>query len=148
MDSRLHAFHSHCFACSPDSAHGLRLSCHSNPDGITTATWQPSSLFQSYDGRIHGGILATLIDSSMVHTLFARGIAGVTAELTVRYHHPVSVDSEVEISAWLDGEKHGIYRLCAELRQEGRIAAKAHAKFMSMPARPESKDDSIDTNLK
>lgn len=148
MDSPAQAFHSHCFACGPDSAYGLRLSFHLNPDGITTATWQPSPLFQSYDGQIHGGILATLIDSSMVHALFARGIAGVTAELTVRYHHSVSVDSEVEISAWLDGEKHGIYSLCAELRQAGRLAAKAHAKFMAMPSNPEAKDDSTDQNLK
>ena len=126
-------FHGHCFACSPGNAHGLGLVFHSNPNGITSVTWRPSPVFQSYDGRIHGGILATLIDCSMVHVLFALGIAGVTAELTVRYHHPVSLDADVEVSAWLEGKKHGVWSLCAEAHQKGRMAAKARAKFMAMP---------------
>ena len=72
----------------------------------------------------------------MVHALFARGIAGVTAEMTVRYRAPVAIGSPVHVTTRLDAQKHGVYRLSAEVRQEGTLAAKAIAKFMAMPVRP------------
>ena len=129
--------HSHCFACGPGNEHGLDLVFRVDAEGVTHATWQPSPAFQSYDGRIHGGILATLIDASMVHALFARGIAGVTAEMTVRYHAPVVLGSPVYVITRLEAQKHGVYRLSAEVRQDGALAAKATAKFMAMPLRPD-----------
>ncbi len=129
--------HAHCFACAPAIEHGLGLIFHTDVEGVTHATWQPSPVFQSYDGRLHGGILATLIDASMVHALFARGIAGVTVEMTVRYHAPVMIGSPVEVAAHLESERHGVYRLCAKICQNGNLAAKAHAKFMAMPEIPQ-----------
>ena len=125
--------HSQCFACSPNNEHGLGLVFCSDAEGVTHATWQPSSVFQSYDGRIHGGILATLMDASMVHTLFARGIVGVTVEMTVRYHSPVLLGEPVEVTTRLEEQRHGVYSLRSEVRQDGVLAAKAHAKFMEMP---------------
>ena len=125
--------HSHCFACAPGNEHGLGLVFNTDAEGVTSATWQPSPGFQSYDGRIHGGILATLIDASMVHTLFARGIVGVTVEMTVRYHAPVLLFEPVEVTTYLETQRHGLYSLRAEVRQNGDLSAKAYAKFMDMP---------------
>ncbi|MEI6351812.1 MAG: PaaI family thioesterase [Verrucomicrobiota bacterium] len=125
--------HSHCFACSPDNDHGLNLVFGVDAEDVTRAIWHPSSAFQSYDGRIHGGILATLIDASMVHVLFARGIAGVTAEMTVRYLIPVLLGAPVEVATRLEAQTHGLYRLRAEVRQDGNLAARASAKFMALP---------------
>ena len=125
--------HSHCFACAPANEHGLGLTFQVDEAGVTHSTWQPSPQFQSYDGRIHGGILATLIDASMVHSLFARAIAGVTCEMTVRYHAPVRLGIPVEVATRLEEQSHGLYRLSSEVHQNGGLCAKAHAKFMAMP---------------
>jgi len=125
--------HSHCFACNPANEHGLGVSFCVDTHGVTHATWQPLPVFQSYDGRIHGGILATLMDASMVHALFARGIVGATVEMTVRYHAPVILGLPVEVTTQIEAQKHGVYSLRAEVRQDGDLAAKAHAKFMAMP---------------
>jgi hypothetical protein len=53
--------HTHCFACAPDNPHGLGLHFSTDEKGVTHAAWQPSPEYQSYNGRIHGGILATLV---------------------------------------------------------------------------------------
>ena len=124
--------HAHCFACAPGNQNGLGLVFCVDAEGVTHATWQPTPAFQSYDGRIHGGILATLMDASMVHALFARGIAGVTAEMTVRYLAPVILGSAVEVTTRLETQKHNLFRLFAEVHQNGALCAKAHAKFMAM----------------
>ena len=76
--------------------------------------------------------MATLMDASMVHALFAKGIAGVTAEMTVRYHAPVGLGMPVEVITHLEAENHGLYRLSSEVHQNGELCAKAHAKFMAM----------------
>ena len=123
--------HAHCFACAPGNENGLGFVFSADAEEVTHATWQPTPAFQSYDGRIHGGILATLMDASMVHALFARGIAGVTAEMTVRYHAPVVLGAEVSVATRLESQTHGLYRLYAEVHQNGALCAKAHAKFMA-----------------
>lgn len=124
--------HTHCFACAPENEAGLGLVFHTGADSVTRAVWQPAEAFQSYGGRVHGGILATLIDASMVHALFARGVAGVTAEMHVRYRSPAALNAPIEIATRLESVKHGLYFLAAEIRQAGRIAAQARAKFMAL----------------
>jgi acyl-coenzyme A thioesterase PaaI-like protein len=125
--------HTHCFACAPGNPHGLRLSFCTDENGVTHVTWTPTPEFQSYNGRIHGGILATLIDASMVHALFALGVAGVTAEMNLRYHAPVLLNAPVEVATWVEAHKLGLYRLRAEVRQAGCKVVTAHAKFMAIP---------------
>ena len=127
------ALHSHCFACAPGNPHGLGLEFCTDGQGVTHASWLPSAEYQSYNGRVHGGILATLIDASMVHALFALGVAGVTAEMNLRYHTPVLLDAPVEVSTWVEAHKLGLYRLRAEVRQAERVVVVAAAKFMAIP---------------
>jgi acyl-coenzyme A thioesterase PaaI-like protein len=125
-------FHADCFACGISRGSGLSLHFEVGPDGVAKAVWMPSETFASYPDRVHGGIVATLIDSAMVHALFARGVAGVTAELTIRYNRSVSLRHPVEISGWVESERRGIYYCRAEVRQNGALAARAGAKFMRL----------------
>ena len=128
--------HRECFACGIGQGGGLRLHFEVGADGLARAIWVPEAVFRSYPDRVHGGVVATLLDSAMVHALFARGAAGVTAELTIRYRHPVLLAGEVEVRGWVDGERHGIFLCGAEARQGGRLAVRAAAKFVAMDPLP------------
>jgi len=125
--------HRDCFACGVCNHGGLNLHFDVGPDGMATAVWQPSPAFRSYPDRVHGGVIATLLDSAIVHALFARGVAGVTAELTIRYLQSVSVASPVHVTGWIESSRHGVYLCCAEVHQSGALAVRATAKFMAMP---------------
>lgn len=129
----LEDLHSECFACGICNHAGLNLHFDVAPTGIATAIWKPSPAFRSYPDRVHGGVIATLVDSSIVHALFAKGVTGVTAELTLRYLHSVNLVSPVDVSGWVESHRHGIYLCHAEVRQEGILAVRASAKFMAMP---------------
>lgn len=131
-DALRSGLHTHCFACAPGNPHGLGLHFCTDEKGMTHATWTPTPEFQSYNGRVHGGILATLIDASMVHALFALGVAGVTAEMNLRYHTPVLLNAPVEVATWVEAHKLGLYRLRAEIRQAGCKVVTANAKFMAI----------------
>lgn len=125
--------HTRCFACRPASAGGLGLAFALQPDGSVSAEWTCPPGYESYPGVLHGGLIATALDSAMVHALFARGIVARTGELTVRYRHSVDAGQPILVRAWVGGSYPPLFQLEAELSQNGRVSARAHAKFMETP---------------
>lgn len=130
----LEDLHRECFACGVCNQGGLNLHFDIDDSGIARAMWQPSAAFCSYADRIHGGVIASMLDSSIVHALFARGIAGVTAELTIRYLHSTNLTDTVHIAGWVEAQRHGIYQCRAEIQQAGELTVRAFAKFMALPS--------------
>lgn len=125
--------HRACFACGEGNAGGLRLHFEVDEGGIASAIWQPTPTFQSYPDRLHGGVIATLLDSAMVHALFAQGISGVTAEMSIRYLQSVSLDQPLLVIGYVESKKFGVYLCCADVRQNAAHVVRATAKFMVMP---------------
>ena len=129
----LEELHRDCFACGVCNHSGLNLHFEVGADGVATAAWQPTAAFRSYPDRVHGGVIATLLDSAIVHALFARGVAGVTAELTIRFLQSVNVTDPVHVTGRVESNRHGVYLCSAEIHQAGSLAVRATAKFMAMP---------------
>src|SRR5215831_2816752 len=51
---------SHCFGCSPRNLHGLRLTMSKIQNGLSSE-FTLGEDFESYPGRIHGGIISTIL---------------------------------------------------------------------------------------
>jgi acyl-coenzyme A thioesterase PaaI-like protein len=122
-------WHRDCFACGEGA--GLNLRFRVTPDGGVAAEWDCPAHYQSYEGILHGGLTATLLDCAMVHALFAHGIVAHTAELNLRYRHPVSTGIPVIVSAHLRARCGVLCVLAAEVRQRGNVCTTAQAKFMA-----------------
>lgn len=127
----LHRLHRGCFACGADNPRGLQLEFRVQADGRAVADWQPRAEWTSYAGRVHGGVIATLLDCAMVHALFARRVAGLTAEFTIRYPHPMNASQPVRLCAWVESQCRALYLCRAEARQHGQVVAHAAAKFLT-----------------
>ena len=126
--------HESCFACGLGNRLGLHLHFETGPDGVARAEWMPSTAFCSYPDRIHGGVLATLMDSALVHALFARGETCATAEMTIRYLSPANPIEPIAIVGSVENERHGIFFCNAAATQGGHPVARARAKFMRLAA--------------
>jgi hypothetical protein len=126
--------HRACFACRPAAHGGLGLVFAVQPDGCVSAEWICPPGGESFEGIVHGGLLATALDSAMIHALFARGIVARTGELTVRYRNPVRIGEPVTVVAKYCGGMPPLHRLEAEIRQAGLLCAKATGKFMAVAA--------------
>jgi acyl-coenzyme A thioesterase PaaI-like protein len=109
---------------------GLALRHTVASDGSVSASFIGNCALESYPGILHGGLVATVLDAAMTNCLFAQGIRGLTAELQVRYRDPVQAAEELQVRAWLDSTRHGIYKLSAEITQGGNLKARAQAKFI------------------
>ena len=125
--------HRHCFACGDESDGGLGLRFQVGVDGGVRAEWDCPARYRSYEGILHGGLIATLLDCAMVQALFAHGIVAHTAELNLRYRRPVSTGVAVTVSARLRARCGVLCVLVAEVRQQGAVCATAQAKFMTRP---------------
>lgn len=135
------AAHPYCFACSGSNPMGLALRYNVAPDRSVSASFLGNCALESYPGVLHGGLVATLLDGAMTNALFARGLRAMTAELKVRYHDPVLSTEELQVRAWLDSSRHGVFELRATLTQTGRIKARAQAKFIE--PRPQTTSPAI-----
>ncbi len=131
------------FACRPVAERGLGLRFDLRSDGAVSAEWICPAGGESYAGIVHGGLLATALDSAMVHALFARGIVARTGELTVRYRQPVRVGEPVIVVARHRVAYHPLHHLEAEIHQAGALCAHARGKFMAISDTPSATSPSL-----
>jgi len=92
--------------------------------------------YQGGPGFIHGGIIATVLDEAMGKLCRFRAVRAVTAELTVEYLKPVSVDAPLLIEAY-EVEKTGRnLHFVGEIRnQAGDLLARGRGRFVVIEPR-------------
>jgi acyl-coenzyme A thioesterase PaaI-like protein len=122
--------HPHCVVCGPENLRGLHVCWTVLPEGSVEAVYVCPRRLEGYGHTVHGGIICSLLDGAMTNCLFAHGCVGMTAELKVRFHHPVAVEQPVVVRARITDTFHQLYYLSAELQQDGRSMATATAKFL------------------
>src|SRR3990170_4274596 len=79
-----------CVVCGRNSPHGLHLQFHRDPDGAVAAEWCPTPGWEGFEGIVHGGIVATVLDEAMSKAVASLHCAALTGELRVRFHHRVT----------------------------------------------------------
>lgn len=90
----------HCFACGDLNEHGLQLSFSVDLEKGTAETdYVVAKKFNGWQDTVHGGIISTMLDESMVYACGASGFFVVTGELTVRFRKPVPVEKEITLRA-------------------------------------------------
>lgn len=126
--------HPRCIVCGWGRECGLGLRFSLRDDGGVEASFECEARFQGYDGLLHGGVTSSLLDGAMTNCLFARGIVAVTAEMTVRFRHPIALDTSLAVSAHVTRSQTPLHIVEAQVVQDGQVKAKAVGKFMERPA--------------
>lgn len=122
--------HPNCVVCGAANDRGLQLEFRRNADDSVQTTFDCAQTYEGYAGTIHGGVVSTLLDGAMTNCLFAHGYPGVTAEITVRFRHPVCAGSPATVRAWIERCARPLHVLRAELVQDRQLKATACGKFM------------------
>lgn len=124
-----HKSHETCIACGADNPVGLHLKFIKQADSsVRTAVFCRKEM-TGYDGFLHGGIAALMLDSAMTNCLFSMGIAALTAEFNIKYKEPVYIGRAVEVIARLDSDMAPLYVMSAELLQDNKVKVSSSAKF-------------------
>lgn len=132
LERHRHGEHATCFVCGPRNSLGLQLAFMACRDGSVEARFACPAVLSGYEGKLHGGVICTLLDSAMANVLFSKDLCGVTGELKVRFVHPVEANQPATVRAWLVEDRGLLIDLAAEITQGHRLAARATAKFVSI----------------
>ena len=126
-----------CIICSPDHPFGIHAR-FSHRDGTSLAKVTLGDAWQGFTGMVQGGIITGLLDDAMWYASYGtHQVATVTAEITVRFIHPVRIDEPLEIKGQVVRYRSRLSDTSGELIQDGRLCAMATGRFMPMadPAR-------------
>ena len=130
-----------CLVCGRQNPHGLRLSLHvDEATGVVTAEFTPRPEHIGFEGIVHGGVLATVLDEAMV---WAATWAGkrfcVAGEMSVRFRRSAGVGAPLRVEAAVAaaGKRPGTPRLIhstgAVIDSNGAVVAEATGKYMAVP---------------
>lgn len=125
--------HHNCLLCGDQNPRSLGLQFKPHAEDSVQAEFQGHKELQGYDGILHGGIIASLLDSAMTHCLFEKGIRAVTGDLQVRYKHSIPYDAKIIIQANITESHPPLYRLKSRILLNNKTMVRGEARFMKIP---------------
>ncbi len=123
-----------CFVCGKENPAGLQLEFGPNPQNgeIEAGVVFPARL-QGWRDTVHGGLLATVLDETMIKAAAAAGIKTVTAEITVKYKKPARTGVPCRAAGKMLAERGRLVtaesRICAA---DGQVLATATGKLFKV----------------
>jgi uncharacterized protein (TIGR00369 family) len=121
--------HKNCFACGSNNGDGLGLKFYKHEDGSVSGNFFADQKFESYSGIIHGGIIATLLDSVMTHCLLMKDIPALTGRLSIKYSTPILTGTVVKLEARIVDQSHKMFIVEGKALVDGKRVASAEAKY-------------------
>ena len=120
-----------CFVCGQDNTIGLQAKFNIDPkQNSASAVLTIGTNFQGWQGVVHGGIIATLLDETAIYACQSLSKTAVTAGMTVKYRKPVKVDCLVQLTAEVVCVKRSIAIVNSRLMVGTEIMAEAEVKVM------------------
>ncbi|HYM27013.1 MAG TPA: PaaI family thioesterase [Steroidobacteraceae bacterium] len=121
-----------CYACGAGNERGLHME-FARQGERTVCAYTPCDYQQGYPGRMHGGVVTTLIDETMGWAVYHAAKWGATARLNVRFRKPVFLDRPLRIEAWIVRDRARLIELRAEVRDGGgALLAEGDGVFMRL----------------
>ena len=127
-------YNSHmCFVCGIDNHAGLHTDFYELDGKKLIAIFKGHDIHQSYPKRMHGGIIAALLDETIGRAIQIEedGIWGVTVEISIKYHKPVPLDQELRVVGYITNNRRLLFEgegYLYDLNQE--VLATCTAKYM------------------
>ena len=126
-----------CLVCGLKNPFGLHTSFFELDNNELLAVFKPREEHQSYPGRLHGGIISTILDETIGRAIMIQSegdIWGVTVDLQIRFKKPVPLDEELRVIGRITKDSNRFFEGTGELLlQNGTVAATGHGKYLKVP---------------
>jgi len=126
-----------CLVCGLKNPFGLHTTFYELDNKELLAIFRPREEHQSYPGRLHGGIISTILDETIGRAIMIQSegeIWGVTIELQVRFKKPVPLDEELRVIGRITKNSSRFFEGNGELLlADGSVGAAGHGKYLKAP---------------
>lgn len=125
-----------CFLCGVDNKLGLHGRFFVLESGELVGVFTPRQEHQGYPGRLHGGIIAALLDETIGRAInTAHGDTwGVTIKFSMRLRQPVPLEREVKVVGRITRDTARVFEGKGEvLLEDGTVAAEGEGTYVKLP---------------
>ena len=122
--------HQHCMLCGTQSTFGLKIDFYSDQESVVWAKTKGSIHQQGYQGILHGGFIAALLDASMCNVIFNQGEEAVTGDMNIRYLAEIPITADIIVRAKIMKRYLTLFKVEAEIYVNQTLMAKSSARFM------------------
>ncbi len=117
-----------CFACGSANPDGIRMKFKLDANEELVSEFKAEKRFQGFDGILHGGVMALLLDEMMVNLAWIKGFHAVSADLQVRLKKAVRTGQIVTLRSRIVCEEKKLVKTEAQaFFADGALAAEARA---------------------
>ncbi len=138
-----------CLICGMDNKFGVQAQFYNMEDGSVGGLFTFKPEHQSYPGRVHGGMLATMIDELAGRVLWTDrpDQIAVTMDINVLYRKPVPYNAPLKGRGVYVKKISRMYTAkCQIMDMDNNVLAEGTAKYLIMPAE-QITDASFDEEL-
>jgi uncharacterized protein (TIGR00369 family) len=120
-----------CYVCGKDNPSGLKARFTIDQTARTiTGRFTPRREHEGWEGIVHGGIIATLLDEAMVKLAAHLGEPAVSAEITVKFKAPAAPGEELVVTGKLIKEANRLIEAEATVAKGLIVVAEATGKLL------------------
>jgi acyl-coenzyme A thioesterase PaaI-like protein len=126
-----------CLVCGLQNQLGLKTAFYELENEELVGIFTPIDEHQSYPGRLHGGISASILDETIGRAIMMRAgdedIWGVTMQFSSRYKKPVPLNEELRVVGRITKETRLVFEGTGEiLLEDGTVAVEGQGKYLKM----------------
>lgn len=125
-----------CFVCGMDNPIGLRAQFYNMEDGSVMTPFRYTENAQSFPQRVHGGLVATMLDELGLRALWAKyseEMLGVTMSMEVKLRKPVPYNVDLIGRGIVQRDSHQFASMKAEIFDgQGNLLAEAVLKYIKL----------------
>jgi acyl-coenzyme A thioesterase PaaI-like protein len=125
-----------CFVCGLNNSFGLHSRFYELEDGRLAAVFRALEQHQSYPGRLHGGIAATILDETIGRAIMVHrrdSIWGVTVDFSMKLRKPIPLAREILVLARIVSEgKRSFEGEGWIMLPDGQVAVEGRGRYLKM----------------
>jgi uncharacterized protein (TIGR00369 family) len=124
-----------CLVCGRDNPHGLHLHLHVDEESARVeTTFTPGPHHIGFEGIVHGGVLATVLDEAMVWAAtWQRRRFCVCGEMTVRFRQSPPIGRPLRITAEVSQQRARLVQTTGSVADSsGQLIVTATGKYVPL----------------
>lgn len=124
-----------CVICGMDNPFGVKAQFYNMEDGSVITPFKFKEEHQSYPGRVHGGLIAAMLDELGLRACWTDGETtwGVTMTIEVKYRKPVPYETKLFGRGVVTKDMTKFLKVKAEiLNEKGEVLAEAEVKYIKL----------------
>ena len=125
----------HCFGCGSQNDEGLKMR-FDLVDGEAVCDFLVPERYQSWEGIVHGGVVALMLDEAVGWASWLAEKPGVTGRLEVKYRQPLRLGDEVRVTGRIENVRRTLVYASSRIERKAdrALIAEASATLMETPA--------------